>query len=247
MSYTYLQEQGEESSAASFSDIPQSVLSRLNLTAEKSYFKDNETASCQSSQSGTMSPPSTELRGGEKSMSSAEDFPAKTLALPGKVTDSTVNEVDCGEKWPESFATWHPDSFSWKIRQLWLFEDLDESLAIWPRWGIMHDGECWEPAMLALRTRGSASGSWPTPQRVDYKGATSGSTFEQRRQQWILWSEGAHESGTIYPNPTAYEAIMGWPLGWTDLKPLETARFQQWLRSHGESLAPKNELNTQRP
>lgn len=35
-------------------------------------------------------------------------------------------------------------------------------------------------------------------------------------------------------NPTWVEWLMGWPMGWTDLKPLETAKFQQWLRWHGE-------------
>jgi hypothetical protein len=70
--------QGEESSAASFSDIEQSVLLNLNLTADESYSKDNETESCQSSQSGTMSPPSTGSLGAEKSISFAEDSLAKT-------------------------------------------------------------------------------------------------------------------------------------------------------------------------
>lgn len=35
-------------------------------------------------------------------------------------------------------------------------------------------------------------------------------------------------------NPEWVEWLMGWPLGWTDLKPLETAKFRQWLDSHGE-------------
>ena len=83
MSYTYLQEQGAVSSAASFSDIPQSVLSRLNLTAEKYYTKDNETASCQSSQSGMMSPHSTGSLGAEKLISFAEDSLAKTSQAQG--------------------------------------------------------------------------------------------------------------------------------------------------------------------
>jgi hypothetical protein len=34
-------------------------------------------------------------------------------------------------------------------------------------------------------------------------------------------------------NPTWTEWLMGWPLAWTDLKPLATDKFQQWLRSHG--------------
>ena len=36
-------------------------------------------------------------------------------------------------------------------------------------------------------------------------------------------------------NPTWVEWLMGWPLGWTDLKPLETGSVQQWLRQHGKS------------
>ena len=68
MSYIYLQEQVEEYSAVCFSDIPQFVLSRLNLTAKKSYSKDSEMESCQSSQSGTMCKPSMEHLGEEKLM-----------------------------------------------------------------------------------------------------------------------------------------------------------------------------------
>jgi hypothetical protein len=36
-------------------------------------------------------------------------------------------------------------------------------------------------------------------------------------------------------NPTWVEWLMGWPMTWTALQPLETAKFQQWLRSHGKS------------
>jgi hypothetical protein len=34
-------------------------------------------------------------------------------------------------------------------------------------------------------------------------------------------------------NPTWVEWLMGWPLGWTDLKPLEMDKFQQWQQQHG--------------
>lgn len=40
-------------------------------------------------------------------------------------------------------------------------------------------------------------------------------------------------------NPEWVEWLMGWPLGWTDLRPLETDKFQQWLRSHGEYSPPQ--------
>ena len=35
-------------------------------------------------------------------------------------------------------------------------------------------------------------------------------------------------------NPTWVEWLMGWPLAFTDLRPLATDRFRQWLNSHGE-------------
>jgi hypothetical protein len=34
-------------------------------------------------------------------------------------------------------------------------------------------------------------------------------------------------------NPEWVEWLMGWPIGWNDLKPLEMARFRKWLQQHG--------------
>ena len=34
-------------------------------------------------------------------------------------------------------------------------------------------------------------------------------------------------------NPDWVEWLMGWPIGWTDLEPLETGRFREWRRWHG--------------
>lgn len=41
-----------------------------------------------------------------------------------------------------------------------------------------------------------------------------------------------HNGGKL--NPTWVEWLMGWPLGWTALEPLETGRFREWLEKHGE-------------
>ena len=38
-------------------------------------------------------------------------------------------------------------------------------------------------------------------------------------------------------NPTWVEWLMGWPLAWTDLKPLATDKFREWLRQHGAPYA----------
>jgi hypothetical protein len=233
MSYTYLLEQGEESSAGCFSDIPQSVLLNLNLTAEKSYSKDNEMEYCPSSQSGTMSQPSTELRGEEKSMSSAEDSLAKTYQAQEREPESRVNEADFGQKWPESLAKYDPNTSSWRTHQCLLFEESTESLEIFSRWGMMRDGELYplQIAMPHMKENEFGSKDFYTPTARDWKGM-SGKGFRERHGEK---KNLADFLGGV-PNPEFSEWLMGWPIGWTDLKPLEMDKFQQWQQWHGEYL-----------
>ena len=35
------------------------------------------------------------------------------------------------------------------------------------------------------------------------------------------------------PTPATFEWMMGWPIGWTGLEPLEMGKFQTWLLQHG--------------
>lgn len=97
----------------------------------------------------------------------------------------------------------------------------------------MRDGELWARVTPERLTSENEFGSWPTPQMVDYKGTTSGSKFQQRQAQFATWTNGEDVSGTIYPHPDFYDALMGWPTGWSALSELATDKFQQWLRSHG--------------
>jgi hypothetical protein len=48
-------------------------------------------------------------------------------------------------------------------------------------------------------------------------------------------------AGLAQLNPTWVEWLMGWPLEWTDLKPLATDKFREWLRSHGVCSPAKND------
>jgi hypothetical protein len=78
---------------------------------------------------------------------------------------------------------------------------------------------------------------WPTPQASDNRDRGNlGSGAIQRRQEkgkQIMLSQSVSDiSGAL--NPLWVEWLMGWPLGWTDLKPLATDRFQSWRRQHGE-------------
>jgi len=75
---------------------------------------------------------------------------------------------------------------------------------------------------------------WPTPRT---KGMCGGSgswdllnkntTVEEARLM------GAGNGGQL--NPPWVEWLMGWPLGWTDLKPLEMGKFHCAPQQHGES------------
>ena len=233
MSYIYLQEQEEGSWEECSSDTPQFVLWKLNLIAAKSCCNGNETESYPSSQSGTMSPPLTEGRGEERLMSFAEDSHAKTSVQPGRGKELQESEVDCGEKWQESLAKYDQNTSSWKTHQCLLFEDSTESLEILPKWGMMQDGVLYPLEPAAHLTEENASGSLPTPR-----------AFVSRQKKFYIRknAQGNLEELPSYPkyqhlsgkliNPEWMEWLMGWPIGWAALKPLETDKFQSWRQQH---------------
>jgi hypothetical protein len=228
MSYTFLQEQGEESSADYFSDIPPFALSRSSLIAEKYYCKDKETEYCQYSLFGTISKHSTGHHGEEELMLSAAVFPARILALQEKGQASKAKEVGYGKKWIEWFAKWDRILFLWKIPQCSLLEDLEQFSETWPRWGIMRNGVCSELITLEPAIDESESGYVPTPTKSDYKGGCK----TGRDSEFKHWLKRRH--GGTYPHPLRVEEMMLWPIGWTDLKPLATDKFQVWLNLHGK-------------
>ena len=110
----------------------------------------------------------------------------------------------------------------------------------------------------ALGAKGTASAKWPTPTvcgNYNRKGAsaTSGNglatavlkvaTPTARDWRSGKASQATHDKnsrplseqigGSL--NPTWVEWLMGWPLGWTDLKPLATDKFQPAQPPLGES------------
>jgi len=57
--------------------------------------------------------------------------------------------------------------------------------------------------------------------------------FAHRDSPGLAITIAANEESGGSLNPTWVEWLMGWPLGWTDLKPLAMDKFRQWQRSHG--------------
>jgi hypothetical protein len=74
----------------------------------------------------------------------------------------------------------------------------------------------------------TAIARWPTPTAHNAKEFNSPS--EQQRNTPTL---AAQAGGQL--NPTWVEWLMGWPLGWTDLKPLEMDKYRLWQQQHGGS------------
>jgi hypothetical protein len=73
-----------------------------------------------------------------------------------------------------------------------------------------------------------------TPMAADadkWSNNTMSERLAQGRQ--VLLSHQLQVGGIL--NPPWVEWLMGWPLGWTDLKPLATAKFREWQQQHGES------------
>lgn len=307
MSYIYLQEQEGESSAECFSDIPVYVLSRLNLIAEKSFYKDKETECCQSSQSGTMCEPLTASRGEGKLTSSVADSLVKTYLAQGKEQESKESEADCGLNLQESLAKYDPATHLWRTRQCSLFEGLGECLETFPKSGMMQGGVLWELTMLEHPTSERECGFWRTPDTSAGGIVSDGELEELANGNWKRPSgsqkqlrlqdqvreprlyptpncsgmdggsnsrkankkRGIHQK--FYPTPTCHdikaklslnqnhqnglgevvhggietlptktarlnpnwvEWLMGWPTGYTDLKPLGMDKFRSWQQQH---------------
>lgn len=211
-----------------------SAPSNGTVTPQAYLLPDRMTESWNRFPSGMTCEPLTESHGKALLTWFREASLAKTSAQRAKAQGLKESAAGCGNTWPESLAKYDPVTSLWKTRQCSLFEDSDECLETFPRWGTMRDGELWELSTPEHLTNENESGFWPTPQMVDYKGTSSGSKFQQRNAQFATWANGEAISGTIYPHPDFYDALLGWPTGWSALNALGTDKFHQWLRSHGK-------------
>lgn len=77
---------------------------------------------------------------------------------------------------------------------------------------------------------------WPTPQASDNRnrGTTQTPAIARRIDAGKQVMLSMCMNGPL--NPTWVEWLMGWPLGWTDLKPLETDKFRNVQQQLGECL-----------
>jgi len=97
-----------------------------------------------------------------------------------------------------------------------------------PRSGMTRGGLLWELTILERRTSATGSGLWPTPTTSEAKSDTLNVQNRLRKKKQIMLCHAVRiaapqdqrNGGAL--NPTWVEWLMGWPLGWTDLKSLVT-------------------------
>ena len=201
---------GEPSAPSSGNPIPQAYCA-----------PDKMTDFSRLSQFGMTFAPLTADLGEALLMSFREAFPAKTSPQPEREQESTESARECGAKWRGSFVKFDRDTHSWKTHQCSLLGDLEPFSETWPRWGLMRDGECWQQQMSERRTKETGFGSlpngekWSTPTAHNAK--EGGFPSEHERNTPTL---AAQAGGSL--NPMWVEWLMGWPLGWTDLRPSAT-------------------------
>lgn len=235
MSWHFSQALEEAYSEECSSDGEQFAQWKSMPTAQDDLCSDKMKGTCHRSQFGMMYVPSTDTNGEELLTWFLVVSLAKTLVISANAKESQEREAGCGRKWLASFAKYNRDTHSWKTSQLSLAEEWGPFSVTWPRWGMMHDGECWGDTQPDFVLRESACGlsllSPVASDAMDLKFRMK-SLIRPHRPGANLKEQLAQQFQRRLTATTA-EILLAWPEGWTDCAPLATDRFQRWLDSHG--------------
>jgi len=245
MSWLFSRALVEEYSRATYSAGAQSAQLNVMPTPHKFWRNDRTMELCRLSQFGLTCAVLTADLGEGLLMSFLEAFRAKTYPALVPAPESKAPALGFGRTWLESSAKYCPERSSWRTHQCLWTEDLPWSLVTLPKWGTTRNGVLYQRQISERPIDASASGyldgettralqSWPTPVASMSKGSSpnalqrrSGASRSKDRLDHAVM---ALHGGQL--NPTWVEWLMGWPLGWTDLKPLEMDRFREWQRQH---------------
>ena len=185
MSWLFSRVLVEAYSAVTCSDGAPSAPSSLTATQQAFSWLAKTTGASRRSRSGMTCEPLTDDHGAAVLTWCLADSLARTSALQGRAPASTAPAPVYGEKWRGSLAKYDRDSSSWKTPQCSLLAGLDAFSATWPRWGTMRGGECSGLATPERRISESASGSWPTPNKMDshdHESMSSPEHWQERRE-----------------------------------------------------------------
>jgi hypothetical protein len=138
------------------------------------------------------------------STSSAAASRAKISPMPERALGSPVHGRVFGPSTQDSFASYDPDTSSWRTSQLCLDGDLDEFSETWPRAGTTRNGIAYQQQPLAPLTGATGSGLLPTPEN---RGSVAGwptptgsvAQLGESPESWLALTIAVQ----IWPTPTA--------------------------------------------
>lgn len=215
-----------EYSPATCLELTQCAELRLMDIQHKFLHNGKTMDACQHSRYGLTCDPLTQPNGEELLISFLEASRAKTLARQGKELGSKGKSPDCGQAWQESLMSQEPRSLLSKTAHCSGQEGLLPSCKTLPGWGSMQNGVLSQLPISARLTREKECGySLPTP-----SGVRSGKNHVAGRLD--EWGGSSNQfRGTEFgkiKSPPFEEWVMGWPVQWTALMPLEMGKFQSW-------------------
>jgi len=231
MSWLYSRALVEEFSAAtSWDGAPSAPLSVM--PTQHKFLRNGKTIEpSQLSRFGLTCAVLTEDRGEALLTWFRADSRVRTYQLPGMARASTVPAQASGVKWLESSARYDLVGSSWKTHQCLWEEALPWSSVILPSWGMTRNGLVYQHPTARRPISVTVSGLWPTPVARDYRSPGRSRLERTGGKQGECLPQVV--GGPL--NPTWVEWLMGWPTGWTDLKPLAMDRFHEWQRQHSLS------------
>ena len=134
-----------------------------------------------------------------------------------------------------TFGAGLADAVEFEEKKMWPTPTVQDSNKATKRWREDHQNNLTAAVFNPERM-------FPTPTTRDYKGGYTTESLTRKDGKSramdalpnaVLDGKGVETSTGGQLNPMWVEWLMGWPLGWTDLKPLETDKYRQWLQQHG--------------
>lgn len=258
MSWHYLQELGADYLRVNHSAGEPSAPWKKSRIAEKCCSDDNGTVCFPCSQSGMTSKHSMASRGMGWFISLLRDSPVSHLVM--LVSDKTKTTAETSGRTPFGLLEkLDPDSYCWKTSQgcfLFHTDTLQQFLDSFPKMGMCLNGRLYQLQSQVLPISESGSGYLPTPTASTYSSNRGGGQCRTGKWRYSLHHMARHN---LWPtpqardykgrsikrdrppdkaggplNPTWVEWLMGWPLGWTDLKPLETESSRSKCAERGK-------------
>lgn len=237
MSWRYLPVLEAEYSQADCSAGELSRPLNTTTTANESCSNANATECSNRSRSGMTLEHLTAMNGVVESMWLPEAFLASLSALPENKEGGATLEI-CGQTRRGYLAKYDRDGRCWRTSQRCLLSDTLEPFSeIWPRWGLLLDGECSRrvPLVPHIHARGCSLLPTPTVSQLQHPGATKHIQGNQISTVQALAARDKWGVGGQY-NPSHAAWLMGWPESWTNLSQLAMDGFRLWLFVHGVSL-----------